>query len=62
MDSMDELKAMFRDALDNMVKEHKPLNYCDLKVYSKLLDNIKDIDTIKAMEASETRESGAHEG
>lgn len=61
MDSMDALKAMLHTELDRMVKDRGLSNMHDLKEYSMLLDNIKDIDTIKAMEANEYREVGAHE-
>ena len=56
MDSMDELKAMLHAELDRMVKDCGLRNMRDLKAYSMLLDDIKDIDTIKAMEAANKSE------
>jgi hypothetical protein len=56
MDSMDELKAMLHAELDRMVKDHGLRNMHDLKEYSMILDNIKDIDTIKAMEHAKDSE------
>ena len=56
MDSMDELKAMLHAELERMVKDHGLRNTHDLKEYSMILDNIKDIDTIKAMEHAKDSE------